>query len=182
MDDDDYHRGVEDLKFSGIWRLTLQRSVLIPTIMELRRKLSDFLLINDVIVIPLGKGVDHILLQSLKDQCNTMPVGTVFLKPQVMRLNRWLPSFNVVIHIQTTTQVWIRIFHMPLEFRKTHNSFNIAMGVNLQIQIDPVTSSLLHEINAKVFDLLTPLVRCHVEFGSQIRIITVSITSNSLWT
>lgn len=42
VDDEEYQRKVEELKFNIIDKLTLQRGDLIPTMMEIRRKLSDF--------------------------------------------------------------------------------------------------------------------------------------------
>lgn len=40
--DDDYHRGVEELKFIIIGKLALQRGDPMPTTIEVRRKLADF--------------------------------------------------------------------------------------------------------------------------------------------
>lgn len=107
VDCDDYHGGVEDLKFSTISRSTLQRSDPIPMMMEVRRKLSNLWQIKDIMVIPLGNGVYHILLHNLEDHCKALAVGTMFLKLGVMRLNMWLPRFNTVNQIQITTQVRI---------------------------------------------------------------------------
>lgn len=95
VDGDDYHIGVYHLKFSVIRGLSLHYGDLYPTTMKLKNKLEDGLKIKEMKVIPTGKGVFYILLHSLSDQCMALTVGSLFLKPRVMRFNIWLPSFNV---------------------------------------------------------------------------------------
>lgn len=94
VDEKDYQRGVEELNFSVMGRLPLHRGDLIPTTIELKNKLVHCLKIVDIKGIPLGNGLFHILLHSLRDQCKALTVGSVFLKLGVMRFNRWLQGFN----------------------------------------------------------------------------------------
>lgn len=65
VDDDGYCRGIDELKFSIIGRLSLHRSKSIPNMMELRTKLGIIWGIQDFKVIPLGKGMFHILMYNL---------------------------------------------------------------------------------------------------------------------
>lgn len=160
VDEEDYKRGVEHPKFSVIGRMTMQRGIPIPTTMEVKNKLSGALKILNFKVIPLGKGLYHILFHSLSDQCTTLASGIVLLKPGLMRFNRWMLGFNISNQTRSSTQVWIRILHLPLEFRKPQNLLNIAMCVGLPIKIDPLMLSLYHGLFARVLfelDLSRPL-------------------------
>lgn len=79
----------------------------------------------------------------------------------VMYVSRWITGFSTFYQTQSITQVWIRIFNLPLEFRKGHNLFNIAMGVGMPITIVPLALSLYHGLYAKMLvevDLSKPLL------------------------
>lgn len=65
--DYDYRRGVVQLKYSVIRRIFLQHRDSMPTTMEVKTKLIESLKISNVKVIPLGKGLYHILLHCLSD-------------------------------------------------------------------------------------------------------------------
>lgn len=79
VEDVDYQRGEENLRFSGVGRLSLQKGQALPP-MEVKNKLSDYWKITDFKFIALGKGTFHILLYSLQDQCKTLSFGAVLLK------------------------------------------------------------------------------------------------------
>lgn len=91
--------------------------------MEIKRKLSISWGINELKVIPTGKGFFHVLLFNLKDQCTALSSGLLALKPGVMRFSRWVPGFSSM-NQSSILQVWIRIHNLPLEFRKSQNLFN----------------------------------------------------------
>lgn len=93
VDNAEYQRGVYQLKFSVIGRLTLQHGDLFPTTIESKGKLAEW--IEDMRVIPTDNRMYHILLHNLGDQCKALTVGSLFLKPGIMRFNRWLPGFNI---------------------------------------------------------------------------------------
>lgn len=95
VDDIDYCKGVEELQFSVVGRLSLQRGLNIPTAMEVKSKLAEVWKISNFKVIPLDKMMLHFLLYSLKDQCKALSVGSVFMKPGLMGFNRWVPGFSV---------------------------------------------------------------------------------------
>lgn len=109
----------------------MQRGDPIPTTIEVKNKPTESLNISNFKVIILGKGLFHILLHSLNDQCTTLVSGTIFLKLGLMQFNRWTLSFNALSQSQSSTQVWIRILNLPLEFQKAQNLLNIMMGVGL---------------------------------------------------
>lgn len=116
VDAEEYKRGVENLKFSVIGRLSVHRDDSLPTTMEVKEKLVEGLKIEDMKVIAMGKGVFHIILSCLNDQCKALTAGSLFLKPGILRFSRWLPGFTTSKQFQTNTQVWIRVYNLPLEF------------------------------------------------------------------
>lgn len=159
IDEEEYRRGVEDLKFSVIGKLSMSRGVDAPTTMEIKEKLMSFWKIAEIKVIPLGRGVFHILLSNMKDQCIALAAGPIMFNPGVMRLNRWIPGYNA-LNKSSVSQVWVRIFNLPLEFRKKQNLFNIGSGIGLPIKIDPHTISLYQGIYARILievDMARPL-------------------------
>lgn len=127
VDDEEYHSVVEELKFCVIGKFNIQRGDSIPTTMEIQKKLSDFWKIMDFKVIPIGKRTFHILLCSMKDQCKALSVSPVFLKPGILRLNNWVPGYNLMKQ-GSILQVWIHIHNLPLEFHMPQNLFNITWG------------------------------------------------------
>lgn len=60
------------------------------------------------------------------------------------------PGFDLLRHKKMMSQVWIWIIYLPLEFRKEQNILNIAGGVGLPLQINPLTIILYHGFNARV--------------------------------
>lgn len=65
--------------------------------------------------------------------------GSIFLKPGVFRISQWVNDFNPKDQRVTNTQVWIRIFNLPLEYWRTSILFGIARGVGIPLQIDRKT-------------------------------------------
>lgn len=96
VDDEEYHRVVEELKFSVVGKLNLKRGDPIPTTMEISRKLCEFWKIPNLKVIPLGEGTFHVLLCNLKDRCKALSVSSVFLKQDFLRINRWVPGYSSI--------------------------------------------------------------------------------------
>lgn len=128
VDEEEYKRRVEDLKFNVTGKSILKKWDLVPTTMEIRRKLLEYWDINDLKLIPLGKGIFHIVLDSLKDQFKSLSVSLLLLKPGVMRFNRWVPGNNSS-RLGSISQVWIRIYHLPL--------FIIARGWGYLLKLTP---------------------------------------------
>lgn len=118
LDVDDYEKGIEELQFSIIGRLSIQRSEAVPTTLALRRKLDKVLKIQDYKIIPYGRGIYHILLHLMEDQAMVMSRGLVHLHPGIIGFTRWYPGFTPQNHKQTMTRVWIRLLELPLEYRK----------------------------------------------------------------
>lgn len=60
-----YNKGIEELCFSVVRRLTIQNGELLPPTLTLKEKLQSIQGIERFKIIPLGRGVYHILLHSM---------------------------------------------------------------------------------------------------------------------
>lgn len=109
IDETEYQKDFIDLQFNIIRRIALQNRESLPTTMEMHRKLSSFLQINNLKLIALVKGCYHVLLQAMSDRSTTMSKGPVNLKPCIFRVVRWSLGFNPPNQVISTTQVWIRL-------------------------------------------------------------------------
>lgn len=102
----------------------------------------------------------HVLLYNMADRSVVTVLGAMHTKPGIFRVSRWFPGFNFSNYKQTAVQVWIRIFELPLEYRKTQNLLNITRGVGLPWKIDRQTLNLSQGIYARILvevDLVNPL-------------------------
>lgn len=72
------------------------------------------------------------------------------MKSRLLHLTRWQLGFNPSNFMITTSQTWIRIHQLPLEFHKEQNVLNIAGGVGLPLKIDPLMLNLYHGMYARV--------------------------------
>lgn len=133
-----------DLQYSEVGRLQLQKGDLIPTTkMEQKRNLQSIWRVEDFKLIPLSKGVFHVLLYNLVDQGSVMAHGALYTKSRVFRTSRWCPGFNIANHKITRANVLIRSYHIPLEYRRSaQNNLTIARGVKLFWKIDLLTLHL----------------------------------------
>lgn len=119
IDKDNYNKGIQDLKFNVVGKLTLQIGDEVPTTMELRKKLLTLWKIDNLTVIVLEKGLFHVILYNLSEQTKILPVGTFYTKPSLFKVQRWLPGYNTRSSKLTTSLVWIRMLNLPLEFKKS---------------------------------------------------------------
>lgn len=133
LDFDDYRKGIEEIKYSVIARLTLQRRDVIPTNKSVKEKIDDFLWLQNLKEVPLKGVIFHILLLSPNDQSLALAKWPINLKPGALRFSRWYPSFDSINYRQTTSQVWIRMHDVPLEYRKEQNILNIVVEVGFPL-------------------------------------------------
>lgn len=59
-------------------------------------------------------------------------------------------GFDMMNYKVTMSEVWIRMYKLPLEYRKEQNIINITRGIGLLLRIDPITLSLYHGLYARV--------------------------------
>lgn len=105
MDFDDYIKGIEEIKYSVIARLTLQRRDVIPTNKSVKEKIEDFWGLQNLKVIPLKGRIFHIIFLSPNDQSMALAKGPINLKLGVLCFSIWYPGFDSTNYRQTTSQV-----------------------------------------------------------------------------
>lgn len=101
INEDDYKRGLENLKFNILGRLSLLQGDSVPTTMEVKSKLVEGLQIDNMKVIAMGRGVFHVILSNIEDQSHALASGSLFLRPGNMRFSIWFLGFNTMKSIQT---------------------------------------------------------------------------------
>jgi len=77
-------------------------------------------------------------------------VGTVNLKPGVLRLFEWAKDFNMHTQRNTHAQVWIRFLELPHEYWMEKTLRDIASAVGTPLLIDNATSKRLFGHYARI--------------------------------
>jgi len=70
-------------------------------------------------------------------------MGTVNLKPGLLRLFEWTKDFNMHTQRNTHVQVWIRLMALPQEYWMDRTLREIASAVGTPLLVDNVTSKKL---------------------------------------
>lgn len=125
-----------------VGKLRLHKGEQMPTNMNLKEQLRSIWGLTNFNLVAMKAGIFHVICHAFEDQSSIMSHGAVNLKSGVLRVMRWQPGFNHASFTITTSQVWIRILELPLEFRKEQNVMNIARGVGLPLKINPLTLNL----------------------------------------
>jgi hypothetical protein len=79
-----------------------------------------------------------------------MAMGTVNLKPGVLRLFEWTKDFNMHKHRNTHAQVWIRLLELPQEYWMDRTLREIASAVGTPLLIDNATSKRIYGHYARI--------------------------------
>ncbi|PON38969.1 Zinc knuckle CX2CX4HX4C, partial [Trema orientale] len=90
-------------------------------------------------LISLGKGFFHILLPSEEDKNKVWGMGSLNLKPRVLRLQPWFPNFNPSTQGSTNAQVWVRFHELPWVYWDRQILSDLARGVGVPIRFDEMT-------------------------------------------
>jgi hypothetical protein len=77
-------------------------------------------------------------------------MGTVNLKPGVLRLFEWTKDFNMHKHRNTHAQVWIRLLELPQEYWMDRTLREIASAVGTPLLIDNATSKRIYGHYARI--------------------------------
>lgn len=78
-----------------------------------------------------------------------MACGLINLSPGTFWVACWWPGFDLAC-LKNTTQVWIQIYGLPLEFRGEQNLLNIAVAVGLPLKIDHATINKFQGLYSRV--------------------------------
>lgn len=114
VEDDDYKKGMEELKCTVVGRLFIQKGEITPITLELKVKLQNTWAMNNLKLVPLRRGVFYVLVYSMEEQSLSMEFRTIYTKPGTLRVSRWYLGFNQKNHVQTKAQVCVKFFICPL--------------------------------------------------------------------
>jgi len=121
-------------------RLTLHKGDAPLTSQALKAKLSNqWPQLQNWTLIPLGKGYFELNFNSVEDMRRIWALGTVNLKPGLMRFYRWTKDFAPQAQSQTHAQIWVRFLNLPQEYYEQQTLFEIASGLGTPLSIDEAT-------------------------------------------
>ena len=101
-------------------------------------------------LIPLERGFYEMEFSSDDDLRNSFAMGTVNLKPGLLRLSRWTKDFNKYSLRLTHAQVWIRLLDLPQEYWLGRTLMEIAAAIGTPLIIDTATQKRTYGHYARV--------------------------------
>ncbi|MCH79558.1 NBS resistance protein [Trifolium medium] len=136
----EYERGIEGCKNHFHGRLVMSKKDKPITSRDLFAKLrviwKDFGLWH---LVPLGRGYFEFQFSNSEDEHKAWYVGTLHLKPGLLRLSKWEHDFNVHTQRQTHIQVWIRLLDLLQEYWRPQLLFEIMNRVGTPLMLDDAT-------------------------------------------
>jgi hypothetical protein len=109
----------------------------------------------------LGKGFFMLQFQTLEDMQRVWSMGTVNLKPGLLRLIQWTSSFSPSTYKNTFAHVWVRFWDLGYAFWEHQTLFEIAKGVGMPVKLDQRTTDRSIGLYARILievDLSSPLL------------------------
>lgn len=64
---------------------------------------------------------------------------TLYLRPGVFRLSQWTQNFNPNLQKQTNSQIWVKLFELPMEYWEPRFLMDIVGRIRESLRIDPRT-------------------------------------------
>ena len=86
-------------------------------------------------MVPLGKGYFDFHFELAEDLKKIWAVGTVNLKPGLLRFSQWTKDFKLLEQKQTHVLLWIRLVELPQEYWRERTLMEIASEVGTPIDI-----------------------------------------------
>jgi hypothetical protein len=140
INQEEYRKGVEDCKYALRARLTLNKGEKPYSARDLSSKISKlWTTMASWKMVPLGKGYYDFIFNSAEDYRKIWAVGTVNLKPGLLRLSQWTKDFKYQTQKQTHVSLWIRLVELPQEYWRERTLKEIASAVGTPIDIDGPT-------------------------------------------
>ena len=101
-------------------------------------------------LLSLGRGFYEFFFANETDMQTVWAVGTVNLKPGVLRLFEWKVDFDMDNHRNTHAQVWIRLMSLPQEYWMEQTLCEIASAVGTPLVLDNATQKRLFGHYARI--------------------------------
>jgi len=134
---DEYYKGVEDCKNALRARLTLNKGEKPYKTQDLSNKIDKLWKTTaGWKMVPLGKGYYDFHFDSADDLRKIWAVGTINLKPGLLRLSQWTKDFKYLTQKQTHVSLWIRLVGLPEDYWQERILKEIASVVGTPIDID----------------------------------------------
>ncbi|KAL8520022.1 hypothetical protein ACS0TY_010820 [Phlomoides rotata] len=133
---------VQELRGTLIGQLIYKKKVTSLSVDKLERKLTKLWGTSGAWrLIPLGKGYFNIRFSSREDRDRVFKCRTWSVKLGVMRLQHWVPGFDPEKITSSVTQVWIRLYGLPMEYWQTQVLWAMASIIGTPIMIDKRTKN-----------------------------------------
>lgn len=101
-------------------------------------------------LLSLGRGYYEFYFASEEDLRSVWAMGTVNLKPGLLRLFEWSKDFNLYTQRNTHAQVWIRLMALPQEYWMDMTLREISSVIGTPVLIDNATSKRLFGHYARI--------------------------------
>jgi len=101
-------------------------------------------------LLSLGRGYYEFFFANESDMQTVWAVGTINLKPGVLRLFEWTADFDMYDQRNTHAQVWIRLMALPQEYWMEQTLREIASAVGMPLLLDNATLKRLFEHYARI--------------------------------
>lgn len=146
-----YESGLAACKTHLHRRLILHKGDAPLTTQALKAKLSNqWPQLQNWNLIPLEKGFFELNFNSVEDMRQIWALGTINLKPGLMRFYCWSKDFAPQAQSQTHAQIWVRFLNLPQEYWEKQTLFEIASGLGTPLSIDETTQRRRFGIFARV--------------------------------
>lgn len=137
---DEYSKGLEDCRKALRARLTLNKGDKPYSARDLSVKIGKiWRTAAGWKMVPLGKGYYDFHFESAEDLKKIWAVGTVNLKPGLLRFSQWTKDFKFQAQKQTHVSIWIRLVELPQEYWRERILKEIATVVGTPIDINGPT-------------------------------------------
>ncbi|KAK0582022.1 hypothetical protein LWI29_020550 [Acer saccharum] len=135
-----YEERLKLCSYSLIGRVILSKGEEPWKILALKEKLQSIWKLNSQWrLISLGRGFFQILLNSEEDKAQVWGIGSLHLKPGILRLQPWTQNFNPNTQRTTNAQIWVRFYDLPWEFWHPQILSDMARGVGIPLKFDRAT-------------------------------------------
>jgi len=146
-----YEKGMEVCKRNLRGRLVLNKGDKPYTKKDIHSKLQkQWKTTGAWSMTPLGRGYYEFFFASEDDMRTVWAMGTVNLKPGVLRLFEWTKDFNMHKQRNTHAQVWIRLLELPQEYWMDRTLCEIASAIGTPLLIDNATSKRIFGHYARI--------------------------------
>ncbi|KAF9598280.1 hypothetical protein IFM89_026486, partial [Coptis chinensis] len=129
-------RGLLYCKFCLIGRLEFQR-IKLEEVKKIAQEKWE--LKGDWKIVPLGRGFFMIRLTCEKDWRNIWGGGPWKFGNQILRLSKWTPDFDPVVHRTSTAAVWVKFPKLGQQYWDYEILMSIARGLGNPVGVDKHT-------------------------------------------